>query len=389
MTKRTGHRSYADQERAAQHSIDEKANLSRAKVEKIPWIDTWRNNRGWLVVEIDYRADPRKRDPEWRAQMIRTLGEARFRREILHDWTIGTGMAYYPEFSERGRRYYVREMTQLMDGPVYRGLDFGHRYPACVWLQTDKDRRRVWVLREFMPRGMDAASFRDAVRYLSGQIEFDLMLPGAKTVIKGMKDDPAAPEVPFFNPPGHEPLQFINYAGHEIFIGRAEVGAESKERTTADIWQAAGETFSVYTSAVSIGTDIIRLLMQPMKDDQPGMLIDASCKVILQGLDTGIVWEKPTPKNPIPQRPFKDGYFDHLHECLQYVLVNLIDFKRRMQMHIPVPDHRDLSHRKPRKVRVHNPSRAPLRKHSARKEPGVIGWERFVNSRDTGRGSGF
>ena len=94
-----------------------------------------RTSRGWLVVEIDPWANPKK-DEAWLEQRRRrAVSEVAFRREHLRDWTSAGGLSFYPEFMERPGRY-IRRAPGLIDGlPVIRGWDFGYRRPALVWLQ--------------------------------------------------------------------------------------------------------------------------------------------------------------------------------------------------------------------------------------------------------------
>ena len=204
----------------------------------------------WSIVHIDYWADPRKRDPEWVIRMRARLGEQRFRREILRDWTIAAGEAYFLEVSNDPMAY-VYEPPFLMDAPIYIGLDFGRRHPAACWLQHDARNDRIFVLREWMPAQIDAYSFRDVVLWLSGYLLFEKLTPVAQQWADRLAKDPAFPHVPFF-PLRSQANELRFWAGHEANISRAEVAAETEERSTADIWRAAGINLGVYAVAVAL-----------------------------------------------------------------------------------------------------------------------------------------
>lgn len=204
----------------------------------------------WSVVHIDYWADPRKREADWAVRMRARLGEQRFRREILRDWTVAAGEPYFLEVANDPMGY-VFEPTFLMDAPIYVGLDFGRRHPAACWLQHDQKADRIFVLREWMPAQIDAHSFRDVVLWLSGAIPYEQLQPYAKAWADRLNRDPSFPKVPFF-PMRSQANELRYWAGHEANMERAEVAAESEERSTAEIWKAAGIPLGVYAVAVSL-----------------------------------------------------------------------------------------------------------------------------------------
>src|SRR5262245_45218477 len=204
----------------------------------------------WAIIHIDYWADPRKRDPEWAVRMRARLGEQRFRREILRDWTVAAGEPYFLEVANDPMGY-VYEVPYLMDAPVYVGLDFGRRHPAACWMQYDKKADRVFVLREWMPAMIGADTFRDCVLWLSGLRAYGQLAPHAQVWADRLTRDPSFPQTPFF-PPRVSGGEFVWWAGHEANMERAEVAAESEERSTADIWRAAGINLGVYAVAVAL-----------------------------------------------------------------------------------------------------------------------------------------
>lgn len=281
----------------------------------------------WSVVDIDYTADPRKRDPEWALRMRARLGEQRFRREILRDWTVAAGEPYFLEVA-REPEAYAFEPPHLLDAPVYVGLDFGLRHPAAVWLQYDAKNDRVFVLREWMPSQIDAYSFRDTVLWLSGERRFEELQPGAMRWASLLHRDPVFPAVPFFTERSTA-MQIHYWAGHEANMQRAEVAAETAERSTAEIWEAAGIRLGVYAVPVAARELTLRKLLTIRPDGWPGLLFSPSCRILLEGFAGGITFAKGTKANPQPDRAARDGYYEHILDALGYAVVNLSPYRDR------------------------------------------------------------
>src|SRR2546422_401361 len=159
--------------------------------------------RGIRVVELDAWADP-ARGEEWMAKARkRAASVADFEREINRNWNITSGATFYPEFGEIGREHYLYEPTELLSGPVIRGWDFGWRAPVCVWLQYALKSDRVYVLREFAPRGIGAHHFRDVCRYLSGQMAWEELTGPCREWVEMLAGLPGVPTPPWFELPQH------------------------------------------------------------------------------------------------------------------------------------------------------------------------------------------
>jgi hypothetical protein len=283
----------------------------------------------WSIVHIDYWADPRKRDPEWAVRMRARLGEQRFRREILRDWTVAAGEPYFLEVSNDPMGY-VYEVPHLMDAPIYVGLDFGRRHPAAVWLQYDKKADRVFVLREWMPSQIDAYSFRDVVLWLSGERTYAALPAYAQGWADRLTRDPSFPQTPFF-PQRSQANELRYWAGHEANMERAEVAAETEERSTADIWRAAGIQLGVYAVAVAARELALRKLLAKRDDKWPGLLFSPTCRILITGFAGGITFAKGTKANPMPDRAARDGYYENILDALGYAVVNISDFRGPMQ----------------------------------------------------------
>jgi hypothetical protein len=282
---------------------------------------------GWTLLELDAEADPEKRSPEWHTNMEAKLGAKKYRQEIRRDWTIGGGDPFYPEFGA-APHLYVQPIQQLLPDTIYRGWDFGYRYPCCVWLQISPRRNRVWQLREFMPSDVPADTFGVLVLWLSGQIgeQHELVRndPTALNWIARCKADEEFPAVPFFESTPSRPLHFIDFSGPEALVERAEVSQRTQERSTAKILLKLGIHLQIWAGAVEDRELVTRKLLKIQADGLPGLLVDPSCKVSIDGLKGGITFVKPSKLNPVPEARAKDGYYEHLDDGRGYALVNLI-----------------------------------------------------------------
>ena len=287
--------------------------------------------RGITVLELDYWADPAKRDPAWLEKTRKQYPtEKDWKREFARDWTTPGGDSFYPEYTLNGGldRYGFR-FPGVISGAIARGWDFGIRFPAAVWAQKSPTRRRLYVYREFMPEkdgglpaDIDVRSFRDCVRYLSGQLAAEHLGYTSALWISRILADPRLPDPPWF--PGQAVAQqWLDYSGNEAAYRSDLPSEDSQAITRAAVLAEGGIDLQVHHGSVEAGEDIIRELLKIQDDGLPGILIDPSCRVLHEGLAGGISYPQPTKGDPIPTSAKKDGYYEHVHEALRRVVVNL------------------------------------------------------------------
>ena len=109
------------------------------------------NNR-FVVVELDYFADPAKRSPEWAAEARSGMSAAAWAKEYLRDATAMYGQRVFPEIATY--------RDKIVIGPPYRefgpqghywaGFDFGSRNPSAFIVYTIEDGviYAIWELYE-------------------------------------------------------------------------------------------------------------------------------------------------------------------------------------------------------------------------------------------------
>lgn len=290
-------------------------------VQLIPGYSVRRTPRsGFHVIELDYWADEEK-DAAWAAELRSRMGEKKFRREFLRDWTTSSGDAFYPEFV-LNREKYIRPCEKLLNAPICRGWDFGFRKPGVVWFQYSEASRRAWAIREWSPENIETDTYRDVVLYLSGQLYEEQLDHHSLRFVQQIKADPKYPDPPWFE--SHPSTEWLDFAGPEALSRRAEVSRDSQEKCNADILATAGIILTVYSVPVSGRELVIRRLLKDREDGNPGLLFDPACPLLISGFSGGIAYPKPTKAHPHPTDPAKDGVYDHVHDALGYGLVNVV-----------------------------------------------------------------
>lgn len=288
--------------------------------EEIPGYKARTTQRGFRVIELDAWADP-ARGEEWMAKArLRSASNADFEREVMRNWNITSGATFYPEFGEVGRERYLYEPKALLRQPVIRGWDFGWRAPMCVWMQYAPKTDRVYVLREFSPRGISAHHFRDVSRFLSGSLEWEQLDGPSREWVEMLAGLPGVPQPPWF-PPG---TQFVDLSGPEVNSTQSISARDPEEATLRQVWAAGGIEFSIQAGPVKARTVVLRRLLSVRRDGYPGILISPVCIDVLAMLDGGLTFKKATTLNPMPSEPRKDGRHDNTHDALTYALVGVV-----------------------------------------------------------------
>jgi hypothetical protein len=297
---------------------------------------------GYVVIRLEHTADPNKDSAEWLEARRRDMPDPQgFQREFLLNWTVSEGDWFYPNFAREPQRW-VAEVPFSPKLPVLRGWDFGYRVPACTWSQLGPD-GRLRVLRSLIVNDIDTHSFRDLVMFLSGQ---DLVVgappekqirqlerrPRAIEELVKLEKEPLIWEswsneleemgIPWF-PRG---TRFLDYSGTEATQLKSFYSTEG-ERCDAEVLASAGINLNMLWQPVSYGVRIIRRMLLDHTDGHgPGLLLHPWCEDLINGMAGGLVWPKGTERHPVidDDEPWKDGYFDNIHDALRYTVVNII-----------------------------------------------------------------
>lgn len=220
-------------------------------------------------------------------------GSAQFRRFIEGRRGLSAvGDPVYKGYFDRTR--HVRDAAVLSGVPLIRGWDFGHRHPAVSFWQ-------------FTPWG----ALR-ALAEVQGDNQF--LEDFAPMVVQ-------ATQALF---PGHETIwDCCDPAG-------AGLQASGMRRTAVDALAELG----IYPRFVTNANDpprrdyAIQTLGRYMARHTaqgPAFTVHPRCRILIDGFEAGYVWEaikRTGSLFPNTRRPKKDGFYDHLQNTAEYVVLN-------------------------------------------------------------------
>lgn len=271
--------------------------------------------RGIRVIVLRLGADPDD-TPEAILKARRLYAKEKdWRREMEGDWSSPAGEAFFPIFSEIGRDRYIHMVTNLISGVVYRSFDFGRRHPACTWFQYSPKSDRVWGYREFMPHDLQTHEFRDAVRYLSGQLEWKDLQTRPRRWVDAYAARPSGSHCP----PPWFPLgtRFLDIAGKECLQTQSNV-VNPEENTAREIFAAEGMYLVVVNPRVKGRNEVVDRMLQIAPDSHPRTFLDPQMEEVIQGFDGAFCYPNPTAAVPYPNEPKDDNYFINLLDAWGY-----------------------------------------------------------------------
>ena len=193
--------------------------------------------------------------------------------------------------------------------------------------------KRLWVMREMMPGfwdstansdyGIDIRSFRDSVLFLSGQSGTDSLSPAALDLVNRIAETSEYPVPPWFSlGAGDNPVIFQDFAlGREV---NRRMETEEQLLTYADILAERGIYVNEANENWEVREGVMRDLLLMREDGYPGLILDPSCAILITGMNGGIQYAKKTKMNPLPEAAARDGFFEHLHDCLNYIAVSML-----------------------------------------------------------------
>ena len=194
------------------------------------------------------------------------------------------GTPVYPTFVEA---VHVHETQIIPDRPIIRGWDYGYRRAACVWAQQE-DAGRLLVHREWMAIETPEDAFIDGVimrtnQWFGGRVCRDYGDPAARNR----------------DPHGVATLQRLQAKGIQLGC---------RQTTYAQRIPLINRKFS----------ELIRGV--------PSVTINPLCATLIEGLAGGYHYPSLTDGLALTtprEVPLKDGWFDHLANAFEYLVVNL------------------------------------------------------------------
>ncbi len=221
---------------------------------------------GIHVFRVHFTADPWKRSEAVQEELARGMPGGRkgrdWRREMMIDWSVGSGIGVYVDVFERN--WHVASETLLAHPklPMYRGWDIGptHAQPACVFAQLDSGQLRI----------------------LDEVITWD------------GRDVPAARAVDLF---AEDVIEFGNqcYPGVE-FIDYADSAGWTKSmtdnRSAVDILRSR----RIYPRRGPVTFQLRRAAMDDRLQRQvrghPALLVSTTCSMVIEGLSGSYQYEQ-------------------------------------------------------------------------------------------------
>lgn len=280
----------------------------------LPGLKAFTTPRGFRVIKIHYYADTEHTE-EWALEERKKYSSRDWRREFELDWSSPSGEAFYPEFSEVGKDRFIKRVERLIKGPVFRAYDFGSRRPACVWFQYSPKADRLWLYREFMPHDLQAHEFRDAVRVLSGELEYEAAPERSRRWVDIYAAKPSGAHCP---PPWFPPgTKFVDISGKEALQGTSATPTH-EEGVVLNIFREGGIYLQLWNGLVAGRHQILRRLMRVYGDGEPGLWVDPQCEESIELMDGALSYPKATEAVPIPVKPRDDGHFINLADAITY-----------------------------------------------------------------------
>ena len=234
---------------------------------EIPTDDNWAN------LPVAYRQSIESSPASWQKKY--RLGQFGFTPEGQP--------VYSPPFAEA---LHVRPCDFVPDRPVIRSWDSGVRHPACLWSQLTAS-GRLLIQYEWLGMEMGLETFAPGVVQRTNEWY------GAR--VASDVGDPA------------------------MFARSPQTG-----RSDAQLLQKFGVQLRGRQSTHQERKALIDQRLSLLIDGQPAIVIHPRCRTLIDGLLGGYHYPRKTDQQafgPKHEIPYKDGFFDHLANCFEYLLI--------------------------------------------------------------------
>jgi hypothetical protein len=246
----------------------------------------WTNKvNGFRCVELHYAADPAKTSDEWKKKAKHGLSQKAWDTEMELSWETYSGEGVYS--SEFNKELHIAKEALLAseDNPtLVRGWDFGGNH-SCVVVQYIDG--QVRVLREYANLGYNT-----------------------RKIAKDIAEDCKAVYGHHFRY-----VEVIDPSGlHE--------GKTSTGLACADVMRELKMNIVPGIQDVSRRVDSVMQFLTSLRGGVPGLLLDPSCKMLIDGFMGGYHYPEKETKNQKRNNPEKNEY-SHIHDALQYACTRI------------------------------------------------------------------
>lgn len=241
-----------------------------------PDIEMWKvdTRENWENLPKAYRYSLDQMPKSWKSKYLR--GDFGFTPD---------GDPFYQGFREA---LHKRSLSYNTQRPLMRSWDYGYHHPACSIHQIDVKGRWL-VLKEVMGTDVTIDRFGDYVKTLCNE-----WFPNATWLDYG---DPAGNQK-----------------------------TDKSEKTSVEILASMGVFVTSKSSTYRERKEIVERKLATLIDGLPALLVDEGCRTIVDGFLGG--YHYPVRKenqafNPaLFEVPFRDGYYEHLMNTMEYFAVN-------------------------------------------------------------------
>jgi hypothetical protein len=296
-----------------QDGVAEKPNEDFA-VKRFPieGVEVWQNSKNnFVVFQLHYSADPKKRNPEWLENIRSAMTISKFKQEYELQWDTFLGKPVYPDFSEKLHTTQDRIYPEI-GLPLILGIDQG-LHAACLVCQLQGN--KFVIMDEIRAENMGAERFVEKVtNFLS------IHYPEWSNYDK----------------------DFLCYMDPSGFNKR-----DVDERTYATVWIKKGfrKMFPGEMLWEPRRSAVENYLIKQNKEGACFVLSKPNCPLLLRGFLGGYRYsDKSFEVEPLKARPIKDEHSD-VHDALQYAMSGFFKSKNRSGK-ATIPDLRYSSYEK-------------------------------------------
>ena len=236
-----------------------------------------------VIADLDFTADPEKRDPEWIARNKATMPPKQWSIEMERSWETYAGKAVFEGAFHKQLHVAPQVIEANPNYPIYRGWDFGGNQ-SCVITQIIG--RRLVVLDELPNGGTNTRSFAPTViaycnqQYGDNMIYFDVIDPAG--MWDTQRGETNASNAAVMRDLGLRPIP-----------GRTN---DPRKRIA----------------------DVFELLMRLGDDGRPDLVLNPHCDMLIKGFEGGYHYPEKPSQSRKADRPVKNLY-SHIMDSLQYV----------------------------------------------------------------------
>jgi len=240
------------------------------------------------VATLHWRMHPEKTE-EWYEKQIKDRNEKDVAQELDINYTVSAGEPFYSGFR---RAIHVKNLDPIEGSELILGWDYGWHHPACVITQLDS-RTRLLVL--------------------------DVLF-GERSLIKTFGEDVKAFLNREFN--GYETSSYGDPAGEQESDKSLKSSAQILSEVGFDVSSKPSNTNEANYDARKI---IVEGKLKTLIDGVPAILINDNerTQILIEAFEGGWHYPEANRHGWVSDRPVREGYYEHVINALDYIMVNL------------------------------------------------------------------